>query len=144
MKTLGLSIFIVLLCSACASFDTAKSSRSSLYEQFGGQPAVDKVVAYFIDEIGYDKAIYAYFRETDIDRFTEKMTEHMCVQLDGPCTYTGDSMADSHKGMNVTEQDFNRLVDLLIAAMDRADIAHNTQNQLLAKLAPMRKDILQK
>jgi hemoglobin len=144
MKSLGLSIFIISLCSACASFDAAKSSRSSIYEQFGGQPAVELVVAYFIDEIGYDKTIYAYFQETDVDRFTEKMTELICVQLDGPCTYTGDSMEASHKGMKVTEKDFNRLVDLLIAAMDRAEIAHNKQNQLLAKLAPMRKDILAK
>ncbi|MEC9313788.1 MAG: group 1 truncated hemoglobin, partial [Pseudomonadota bacterium] len=60
----------------------------------------------------------------------------------GPCTYSGDSMQQIHDGMAVTERDFNHLVDLLINAMYQADVPHPVQNQLLARLAPLRKDII--
>ena len=66
----------------------------------------------------------------------------MCLISGGPCQYTGDTMQQVHAGMNVTEADFNALVDLLVNAMSRASIAHTTQNKLLARLVPMRKDII--
>jgi hemoglobin len=58
--------------------------------------------------------------------------------------YTGDSMLDVHAGMNINENHFNLMVDLLINAMDDANIPHNTQNKMLAKLATMRSDIIYK
>tara|TARA_R110000772_G_scaffold192602_4_gene303574 strand:- start:419 stop:580 length:162 start_codon:yes stop_codon:yes gene_type:complete len=51
-------------------------------------------------------------------------------------------MIDIHTGMNITENDFNHLVDLLINAMELQGIPHRIQNQLLARLAPLRSNII--
>jgi hemoglobin len=58
--------------------------------------------------------------------------------------YTGDSMAESHKGQNVSRSDFNALVEDLIAAMDEQGISVPVQNRLIARLAPMRPDVIEK
>jgi hemoglobin len=51
-------------------------------------------------------------------------------------------MVDIHTGMNINESDFNHLVDLLINAMEAEGIPHRIQNQLLARLAPLRENII--
>ena len=61
---------------------------------------------------------------------------------DGPCEYTGDTLVDTHVGMNVTVAAFNAIVEDLMAAMNKADIAIGTQNRLLARMAELREQII--
>jgi hemoglobin len=114
----------------------------TLYTELGGTPALTLVVDNFIDEIGRDEQILAFFKDTDVERFRRKMFEHLCRISDGPCTYTGDSMLDVHANMGVTETAFNRTVDLLVSAMTRAGISHPLQNRILQRLAPLRSEII--
>lgn len=132
-----LLIFLsLLLITGCVS------RQVSLYEQIGGEQKVVQIADYFIDEIQYDRQILSYFMDSDIDRFREKLSEHICVHIGGPCTYTGDDMVKVHTGMNITEADFNRVVELLINAMNRAEVPHRLQNQVLARFAPMRGEMI--
>lgn len=123
--------------SACAS-----NAQQSVYAQMGGQPKVEEVVDNFITEIEFDPVIFEYFTDTDVDRFREKLVEHVCHLTGGQCEYTGDTMARVHAGMNITETDFNRGVDLFINAMNKAKIPHPIQNKVLAILAKTRKEII--
>lgn len=127
--------------SACASHTTNKSTKS-VYDQIGGQTVVEKIVDNFITEIEYNKTIFAYFKDSDVVRFREKLIEHVCFLTGGPCEYTGDSMEDVHAGMNISEHDFNLGVDLFINAMTKAGLNHRQQNKVLAVLAPTRKEML--
>ena len=133
---INIVLVLSVLLSACAT------SPKTLYQEVGGQDTVAHVTEYFIDEISFNPEIYRYFRDTDIERFRNKFSEHFCVQLNGPCRYTGDDMEQIHRGMNITEKDFNLLVDLLINAMGRAGLSHRQQNSVLSKLAPMRSSML--
>ena len=65
-----------------------------------------------------------------------------CVEAGGPCEYSGDSMEESHKGLNIDRGDFNALVEDLIDAMDAEGVAVPVQNRLLARLAAMRGQII--
>lgn len=134
--------FITLL-FVCSFFACASGNHSStLYEELGEQIKIEEIANNFIEELGYDPRIAAYFEKTNINRFYEKLVEHLCEISDGPCEYTGDSMKQVHQGMGITEAHFNQTVDMLIAAMDKANIPHNTQNKLLKRLVPLRKDII--
>ena len=132
------SIYIILILGGCVS------NNESLYDSLGGKPTVAEIVENFIDEIQYDQTILAYFEGSDIERFRRKLEEQICAVSNGPCTYTGDTMEQVHAGMAITERDFNRTVDLLINAMNKAGVSHRLQNRLLARLAPMREDMLYK
>lgn len=136
LKTSLLVTLILGLFSACAT------QQVSLYEQIGGETKVAQISDYFIEEIQYDRRILSFFLDSDIDRFREKLSEHICVHIGGPCSYTGDDMVKVHTGMNITEADFNRVVELLINAMNRAEVPHRLQNQVLARFAPMRGDMI--
>ena len=66
----------------------------------------------------------------------------MCMLVEGPCTYDGDSMVAIHTGMHITEKDFNHVVDLLINAMNEQDVSHSLQNDILSRMAPLRDEII--
>ncbi len=130
-----------LLC-AITTLLACASSTPSLYQQIGGEQTVTEITDNFVYEIEYDPIILEYFAGSDIARFKEKLSEQLCMVTDGPCDYTGDSMSQVHGGMNITEAHFNRTVDLLINAMNKAGVSHRHQNLILAELAPMREDML--
>ncbi|WP_163026970.1 group I truncated hemoglobin, partial [Pseudomonas viridiflava] len=67
-----------------------------------------------------------------------------CVIVDGPCTYNGDSLAESHKGQNLSPSDFNALVENLIAAMDAENVPVPVQNRFIARLAALRGEVIRK
>ncbi|WP_417548986.1 group I truncated hemoglobin [Methylophaga sp.] len=133
----SLLIVVGLLVSGCAT-----TSQKTLYEQLGGEAGINNIVENLIQEIGQDQQVFHYFAEARVSRFKENLIEHFCAISDGPCSYTGDNMVDIHTGMNINEKDFNHLVDLLINAMDTEGIPHRIQNQLIARLAPLRKEII--
>ncbi|MEQ5789299.1 group 1 truncated hemoglobin [Erythrobacter sp. NFXS35] len=58
--------------------------------------------------------------------------------------YTGRDMRTAHEGMGVTKADLNALVENLQAAMREAGVPFAAQNRLLAKLAPMSRDVVER
>jgi hemoglobin len=51
-------------------------------------------------------------------------------------------MRESHRGMVVTETEFNATVEALVDAMDDLAVTTTTQNRLLARLAPLQTEIV--
>jgi hemoglobin len=51
-------------------------------------------------------------------------------------------MKTAHKGMGITDADFNALVEDLIATLDQFKVPAQEKNELLAALGPMRSDIV--
>ena len=121
---------------------TANPPRAGLYEQFGGQAGLEALVEEFLVRLLEDERINAQFAETDLVNLNDRLVEQFCVELGGPCTYTGRDMAQSHAGLGITEADFNALVEDLQDAMDARGIPFRAQNQLLRRLAPMHRDIV--
>jgi hemoglobin len=56
--------------------------------------------------------------------------------------YNGPNMKEAHANMDVTRTDFNALVEVLQVSMDARGIPFKRQNQLLALLAPMHRDVI--
>ncbi|MFL1525978.1 group 1 truncated hemoglobin [Pseudomonas sp. O230] len=134
-------LILVVLLSGCAQ-QPAKDDH--LYRALGERPGITLIVEGMLLNIARDERIVDRFRKIDIQRLRDKLIEQFCVEAGGPCSYTGDSMAESHKGQNVSRSDFNALVEDLIAAMDAQGIAVPVQNRLIARLAPMRGDVIEK
>lgn len=133
-------LIIALLASAgCA---TTELSDGSLYQALGGKETLERVSGRFVASVGEDPKIRPFFLHTNLERFHEKFALHLCQISGGPCEYDGDSMVEVHIGMDINEADFNRVVEMLIDAMEAEGIPQTAQNRLLARLAPLREDII--
>ncbi|MEK8080947.1 group I truncated hemoglobin [Pseudomonas sp. XK-1] len=134
-----LIIALLLALSACAQ---QPPKDDSLYRALGEQAGIEAVVEGMLLKIASDTRIVQHFEDVDIQRLRDKLVEQFCMEAGGPCTYTGDSMEESHTGLDLTPSDFNALVENLQAAMTDQGVAITAQNRLLARLAPMREQII--
>lgn len=137
MKIYSVIIFVILSFSIFA--DDSKD-----YKAFGEKAGLVKLVDDTMINLLADSRTKPFFEKADQVRIKEKLVEQFCVELAGPCTYTGQTMKRSHKGHEISQGHFYALVEALQKAMDKNNIPQRSQNKLLAKLAPMQKDIINK
>jgi len=133
-KFLGLAA--ALLLSAPARAD------DTLYADMGGKAGMDHLVEVSADKYLADHRIKDIFSESNMDRVRAELKDQFCMIADGPCTYTGHSMEAAHKGLHLTNANFNALVEDLQDAMAQCDIGFATQNRFLARLAPMQHQVV--
>lgn len=129
---------------ALADQDPAPADASLLpvFEQFGGKAGLDALMEVFMIKLVEDPRTIDYFAEADQKHVKAMLSEQFCVILGGPCTYTGKSMRAAHEKLTINRATFNALIEALQAAMDEQEIPFRAQNKLLAKLAPMHREIV--
>jgi hemoglobin len=135
----GLGVCLLLVLSACAG---TPQRSDALYRDLGELPGITAIVEGMLFRLVDNPRIAHHFAQTDIVNLRDRLVEQLCVEAGGPCAYTGLPMDEAHIGMDIDEGDFNALVEDLQMAMEDLDVPVAAQNRLLARLAPMRRDIL--
>ncbi|WP_244817710.1 group 1 truncated hemoglobin [Caballeronia sp. Lep1P3] len=132
---------IALLSFAALTCASAQAGDDTLYHQFGEKAGLERIVDDMYANVIADPRTAPYFENAPIKRIKTKIVEQFCVLLEGPCVYTGRPMRRTHEGQNIDRAAFDALVEDLQAAMDKNGVPFHAQNKLLAKLAPMYRDI---
>jgi hemoglobin len=132
-----LSVLMALLLTSSVTF-----SAETLYEQIGGRDVLVKAIDELVAIMEEDDRINFTFAETDIPKFKQLLVDQLCEITGGPCKYEGRSMQESHEKMNVDNAMFNALAEDLYIAFDRVKVPYRVQNQVMALLAPMQRDIV--
>ena len=90
----------------------------TLYQRLGGVDAIRAVVGDFHARLMADSRISAFFRGLDDEDLKAKLTTQICQATGGPCQYTGRGMREAHAQLNVSNGDFDALVEDLKASLD--------------------------
>lgn len=114
----------------------------NLFEAFGGREGLVKIMDDFMDRLVVNPATKPFFENSDKERVKLQLVEQFCVIMNGPCTYSGRSMAETHSGMNVSERSFYALVEEFQKSANKFNVPFRAQNRLIAALAPMHRDII--
>ena len=141
IRKLGLAIALTVWGSALG-IGVSHAETDTLYEDMGGADNVRKIASDALDNYLADDRIKHSFDESNIDRVRQKLEEQFCVVAGGPCTYTGHNMVITHKGLHLTDADFNAVVEDLQKAMDKDGVPFPVQNRFLARLAPLEREIV--
>ena len=112
-----------------------------VYKQFGELPGLTALMDDFMVQLLADKRTRPFFEQADQAMIKKHLTEQFCVILGGPCTYTGRDMKTVHAELGIHRSEFNALVEDLQIAMNKRHVPYHAQNKLLAKLAPLHRDI---
>lgn len=120
----------------------AAPAEQSLYDRLGGKDAITSVIEDFVANVAADKRINARFAKANIPHLKQMLVEQVCQATGGPCTYTGKNMRDAHKGMKITEADFNALVEDLTRSLDKFKVGEKEKTELLTALGGMKGDIV--
>lgn len=121
---------------------------ASLYAQLGGNTAISAVIDQFITNVAGDARINAFFADAAADparlmKLRNNLINQVGMATGGPEKYTGLDMKTAHKGMGISEANFNALVEDLVKSLDKFKVLPKPKSQLLGALAAMKGDIVE-
>lgn len=115
---------------------------TAMAQSFGGQTGILRITDRLVELSRSDSRIKDIFAEHDMVRLRRALFEQFCYILNAGCDYSGRNMQDAHRELGIQRRDLNALVENLQQAMREARIPFAVQNRLLAKLAPMERDVV--
>jgi len=109
------------------------SGQAPLYERVGGRAALERIVPTVIQLHLANPAIATRFQHAkkSVDQLTRLAIEFFHTGLSGDATYTGLSMPDAHRGMNISAGEFMAVLDDILAALQQHGVPPAEQAELL-------------
>jgi hemoglobin len=141
-RRLGAALIVSSLALGGAAAAQGAPAADALYQDLGGRASLERLMDRFVDALYADTRIARHFKDTKPAFLKKQLTDQLCQVAGGPCVYDGETMKKSHQSLGITRADFNALVEDLQIAMDAHGIPFAVQNRLLARLAPMHRDIV--
>jgi hemoglobin len=138
MKKLFTTLAIVI---GSLSAGTAMAD-DSLYQSLGQKAGLTALMEDFAPRLLKDPRMEPFFAKANQQNLKEQLTNQICQVTGGPCVYKGIDMKTVHREMDITKGNFNALVEVLQESMDAQKIPFSAQNKLLARLAPMHRDVI--
>lgn len=137
---LCLALGISASLSACAPL--TQQADTKLYQQLGGIATIDAFSHRVVARAASDPRTRRTFEGVRLANLQQSISLHMCKVADGPCVYEGETMRNAHADLAITGSEFDVLVQMLREEMDAAGVSTAAKNELLRRLAPMRRDIV--
>lgn len=119
----------------------------SLYNDIGGEAAVNAAVDIFYRKVLKDDRIKRFFDGVDMDKQAAKQKAFLTMAFGGPHSYTGADMRRGHahlvaKGLN--DSHFDAVMENLGATLKELKVPDNLIAQAAAIAESTRKDVLGK
>ncbi len=138
---LGIITLASFLFFATSSVNISAGEKS-LYDKIGGTEGITTVMGAFLENVGGDDRINARFANTDLENLKKLLIEQVCEATGGPCTYSGKSMLDAHKGMDITDAEFGALAEQMSKAMLSSGVGQEEHDTIMGVLGGMYEDIV--
>ena len=145
---LSLSLAIAVLLSWVGSAVPASAqTKDSLYKRLGGYDALAAVTDDFITRLATDKTLGRFFvgvSDNSKMRIRQLVVDQLCAATGGPCVYIGRDMKTAHKGLGITEEDWNISVKHLLATLTKFKVPDTLQKEVAAAITGLKGDIVEK
>lgn len=117
-------------------------TTTSLYDRLGRHEGIERITRTLIANHMANPLVNARFAASDMQRVERRAVEFFCAGAGGLETYTGKDMLATHKGMNISEQEFVNVVDDAMAALETHGIDPATRNEVLAILWSLKGEVV--
>jgi len=129
--------------------DQPKMVKKALWDRLGGEPAVKAVVHEFVGRAASNpKVDFTRGGKYPIDaagvvKLEQQLVELISAVTGGPLKYTGRDMKSSHKGMKITDAEFDAIAGDLIATLKKFNVPQTEMDELVTIVASTRGDIVE-
>ncbi|MBI3422669.1 MAG: group 1 truncated hemoglobin [Acidobacteria bacterium] len=142
----GKTVWLLAALLLCGAADLARAQQKSLYQRVGGYDALAAVTDDFIGRLAADKDLGRFFvgaSENSQKRIRQLVLDQLCAATGGPCLYIGRDMKTAHKGLKITEKDWDSSVRHLTATLDKFKVPKKEKAEVLAAIASLKPDIVE-
>jgi hemoglobin len=119
----------------------------TLYERLGKKEGITKLVDDVVENHTKNPIVsprfLPYLDQPERLAMIKKHTvDFFCAGSGGPESYGGRDMPTTHKGMNVSEQEYMAVVDDILEAMDKNSYGDEEKKDVLANLYSLKEGII--
>jgi hemoglobin len=121
------------------------TTNLTLFEQLGGEAAVNAAVDIFYRKVLADYRINRFFDGVDMEQQAAKQKAFLTMAFGGPNNYTGQDMRNAHARlvkMGLDDSHFDAVMENLIATLKELNVPQNLIDQVDALAQTTRNDVL--
>ena len=122
-----------------------KPVTKSLYDQLGGQEAVNAAVDIFYRKVLRDPRINRFFEGVDMDKQIAKQKAFLTMVFGGPANYTGKDMRSGHAHllkMGLNDSHVDAVIELLGQTLTELGVAQPLIDQVAGLANSVRDEVL--
>ncbi len=118
---------------------------STVYEQLGGEPAMQAAVDIFYGRVLTDAYIVRFFEGVDMAKQAAKQKAFLTMVTGGPNQYTGKDMREGHKHlvkMGLDDTHFDHVLAHLRSTLAQLGVKNELIKTVIGVAESARKDVL--
>jgi hemoglobin len=124
---------------------TETAPAKTLYDQLGGEAAVDAAVDVFYRKVLSDERVSRFFDDVDMDRQIAKQKSFLTMVFGGPVAYTGKDMRSGHTHLverGLDDSHVNAVIELLGESLREVGAPEHLIEKVAAIAESARGDVL--
>jgi hemoglobin len=121
-------------------------TEKTLYERLGGYDALSAVVNDLLPRLMSDTRLGRFWEnrgDDGINREKQLLIDYLCSSAGGPLLYTGRDNKTSHKGMGISESDWEKFTGHLNATLDKFQLPQQERSDVLEFIESTKADIVE-
>ena len=121
-------------------------NQKSLYERLGGYDGITGFVNNLLPRLEEDSLLGRFWEnrgDDGIEREKQLLIDYLCSKAGGPVYYTGRDMKTSHKGMKISESDWEVFFGHAGATMQYLQVPEQECNDVVEFVSSLKKDIVE-
>ena len=121
-------------------------TEKTLYERLGGYDAISAVVNDLLPRLESDSQLGRFWEhrgEDGINREKQLLIDFLCANAGGPLLYTGRDNKTSHRGMGISDSDWEKFIAHLNATLDNFQLPAQERSDVIAFIESTRADIVE-
>ena len=118
----------------------------SLYERLGGYDGLAAIVDDLLPRLLGDPQLAVYWKgkcKDSLKKDRQLIVDFLGSAFGGPIVYLGRDMKTSHDGLGITESEWNRFIEHLVAALKNLAIADREATEFLAAAGSLKGDVVE-
>jgi hemoglobin len=126
--------------------EASAHTQQSLYKRVGGYDVIAAFVHDLMPRLRTDPALGVYWKgisEDSARRGDQLLIDFICAAFEGPVYYSGRDMRLSHKGLGITEAEWDIFMPHVAAALDSIGVASREKTEFLECTAGLKWDIVE-
>jgi hemoglobin len=129
-----------------AGADVAEAAApKTLFERVGSKKVFEDIAESFVQNLKIDNTVKVFAKLTGPkqEQYKAAWVNTLCKVSGGDCASTGAEIKDAHKGMKITDKQWDSMVTDFKAAMDEQKVADVEKEDLLAVLNQVKDDVIE-
>jgi len=121
-------------------------TEKTLYERLGGYDAISAVVKDLLPRLMSDSQLGRFWENRGADginREEQLLIDFLCSSAGGPLLYTGRDNKTSHKGMGISESDWEKFIAHLNATLEKFELPQQERSDVIGFIESTKADIVE-